>query len=781
MVSKKCRIVKAKGLRTDDFSIAKHEIMMKKFFLFYIFLGLSLTMQAQRPNYSKMSSMLRQVVHEHDVECRNHEARSNPGYSILGQSSAPSLHHSPINRHPSQEVCSFIRISQDGDQVLANNQCRKLAQFGDIYIASIPIDRMGILSLDPRVLRIEANRSHNVHTDIAARYVNALPAYEGKDLPQAFTGKDVVMGVMDIGFDLTHPNFYDATASHYRIKRMWDHITPDTLDSKFYVGRDYVGTEELLSVAHSYDGLDQTHGTHTLGIAAGSGYGSPYRGIAYESDICLVSNACGEDLPLIDSANVYKYTYATDALGFKYIFDYADSVGKPCVISFSEGSPQDFYGYDLLYYAILDSIMGPGHILVASAGNDADYASYFHKEPGRELAGNFLYSLNDHCSGTIKTDHDIDIRTVVYHNGNNDTILVNTSQILQLPDSEFVDTFYVADIRYIIDVYAYPSCYEEKEMCYDYSIFAMGRLGGPDRVSLELIGREADVHYYKTSGYLIPQPDFNPMLNDGENICNIHSPASAPNVICVGATGYRTGITNYLGVYKANDRGTDGIRSGYSSVGPTYDGRIKPDVVAPGTNVISSYSSYYLENHPTANDISWDVEHFDFKGRTYAWNSNTGTSMSTPVVAGAIALWLQANPRLTPEDIKGILSRTCLRVDESLTYPNIYYGYGQVDVYKGLLDVLGTVGIENISGHQPQGVSIRPTPEGIVTLSFVQAPDVPYTVQVYQVSGSLLRSFTMPANETTASIDLRSLSKGVYIVQVNGPTAVTKGSTLIRR
>ena len=60
---------------------------------------------------------------------------------------------------------------------------------------------------------------------------------------------------------------------------------------------------------------------NTLGIAAGCGYDSPYRGMAYESDICLVSNAVSDDEQFIDSTDYYKYTYATDALGFKYIMD----------------------------------------------------------------------------------------------------------------------------------------------------------------------------------------------------------------------------------------------------------------------------------------------------------------------------------------------------------------------------------------------------------------------------------------------------------------------------
>ncbi len=732
--------------------------MMKLLYTFLLF-ALTLPLQAQRPNYGKMSSMLRQIAHQQNhCQVKGKKARS-------------------VNR---QEICAFIRITQDADEVLERHSCRKLAQFGDIYIASIPLDRLNALSLDNRVTRIEANRTHSVHTDILAGNINALPVYQGEQLPQAYTGKDVVMGVMDIGFDLTHPNFYDSSATNYRIKQMWDHVTTDTLESDFYVGRDYIGTEELLALGHSYDGIDQTHGTHTLGIAAGSGYNTPYRGIAYESDICLVANASNEDLPLIDSMNVYKYTYATDALGFKYIFDYADSVGKPCVISFSEGSPQDFQGYDVLYYAIIDSLVGPGRIIVASAGNNGDQVSYFHKEPGRELAGNFLYSTTDHVSGTIKTDKDIDIRTVIYHAAGNDTIIVPTQHLIELPDSELVDTFYANGLRYILDVYAYPSCYEENEMCYDYTITVMGRLGSPDRVSLELIGKEADVHFYKLDGYLLPRPQINPLLTDGEKLCNIHSPSSAPNVICVGATGYRTEVTNYLGEQKVNANGTNGERSSYSSVGPTYDGRIKPDVVAPGTNVISSYSSYYLEKHPDASDIKWDVAHFDFNGRTYAWNTNTGTSMSTPAVGGAIALWLQANPRLTPQDIMDVFSRTCRRVDESLDYPNIYYGYGQIDVYKGLLDVLNLTGIEGISQNQPKGVEILPVGNGKVKIVFGEYKHGLCNVQIYSLAGVKLFAEKYNMEDGSITIDVKDFPQGIYAIQVNGPTAEMTGSTLVR-
>jgi hypothetical protein len=60
----------------------------------------------------------------------------------------------------------------------------------------------------------------------------------------------------------------------------------------------------------------------------------------------MVANAVSNNANLIDSTLYDRFTFATDALGFKYLFDYANSVGKPCVVTFSEGSGQDFWGYD---------------------------------------------------------------------------------------------------------------------------------------------------------------------------------------------------------------------------------------------------------------------------------------------------------------------------------------------------------------------------------------------------------------------------------------------------
>ena len=710
---------------------------------------------AQRADFSKLSPRLRMMV--------------------VGEQSAPRLKVRARNAVRERHVCAFIRLTSDGEEVLAANGCRSLARFGDIHIADIPVSRLSSLSLDKRVSRIEAGRTNHALMDSTAMQINALPVYAGKALPQPYTGNGVVMGIVDIGFDLTHPTFYDSSCSRYRIKRLWDQISTDTIGSPFYVGREYTTEDELLSLGHSYDGLIQTHGTHTAGIAAGSGYDSPYRGMAFESELCLVANATSNDKELIDSVEYEKYSYAVDALGFKYIFDYAEKVGKPCVVSFSEGSLEDFEGNDQLYYAILDSLTGPGRILVASAGNSAQELNYMHKPVGRESAGIFIGSNSDGAYVTLKSAEAFDVRLVFYSADRTDTLLLPSSRYAQA-DSIYTDSLFIGDHPDHIYAGRYPSCFNADEQCYDIYMQTMGRFGRTHEVSLEVLGKDADVELYKVMGGLEVHTR-NPALCDADNTHCIHSPSSAPSVICVGATSYRTQFTNYKGEVQIYDQGVNGQRGDYSSVGPTFDGRIKPDVMAPGTNIISAYSSYYIEHKPDARDLNSDIQHFDFRGRTYAWNSNAGTSMSTPAVGGAIALWLEANPRLTPSDIIDIFSRTCTHYDASLSYPNNYYGYGQIDVYAGLLDILGISVIREVSST-PSAARIWSETPGELRVSLPEPANSPLTLRLYALNGQQEASFTLPSGQSEYSLSI-ALPRGVHAVQLVGDRRYA-GSAIVR-
>lgn len=643
---------------------------MNRLIVFLLFIFTSLGIIAQRPRYEKMSPFVREAM-------------------------ASALATKQLTRSQSDDrlLTAFVRIDGNAAEVLRQYGCKELARVGDISIAAIPLSKLGALSCGKQVKRIETGRRCSIQMDTTRLVVNAEKVYTGEGLSQSYTGCGVVVGVQDIGFDLTHPNFYSADMSKYRIKALWDQLSRDTIGSTLYVGRDYVGRDALLKLEHPIDGETQTHGTHTAGIAAGSGAEkkgvvSPYRGMACDADLVLVDNAA-DNASLIDPKDYYKFTYATDALGFKYIFDYAERMHQPCVINFSEGSSQDFHGYDQLYYELLAKLIGPGRIIVSSAGNDGARNSYIHKNIGKERAGAFIMGNEKRFSCTAKSKQTFTFRVSVYDNVASPQIVdISTVNVCNAQDSLLTDSLLVGGKKYKWRVLAYPNSYDTSETAYDFQLSSPSKLGDSPQVSLQVMGRDADIELYRMSGYMFPH-SLDPVLDAGDCRYTIFSPSSSPDVICVGSTSYRTQFVNYLGEKKVYDSGQKGIRSAFSAMGPTLDGRIKPDVMAPGQNIISSYSTFFINNPKNVNaSVKSDVRHFEYNGRTYAWNANAGTSMSAPVVTGAIALWLQADPTLTPADCLEIFAKTCSHYDTSLSYPNNLYGYGQIDVAAGLREVL---------------------------------------------------------------------------------------------
>jgi serine protease AprX len=145
---------------------------------------------------------------------------------------------------------------------------------------------------------------------------------------------------------------------------------------------------------------------------------------------------------------------------------------------------------------------------------------------------------------------------------------------------------------------------------------------------------------------------------------SLNPPANDPFVITVGAT-------DDMGTVSTIDDGVTTFSS-YSSNGLTEDGFAKPDLVAPGRNIISLLASTNADlyiRHPNSR-----VDDFYFR--------MSGTSMSTPVVSGAVALLLQADPGLTPDQVKYRLMATA---------NNTWPGYNAVNAGAGTLDIYAAV------------------------------------------------------------------------------------------
>ena len=685
------------------------------------------------------------------------------------QRQSPVTRGSDAQKAP-QHILAFVK-AHGGPSLLQKYGCQVYAQWGNIQIARIPLNSLAALSAEAQVERIEAHASARQLLDTSAIVINALPIYEATPVHQAYTGDGVVMALMDVGFDLTHPNFYDRDLTHSRISAIWDMLSPDTIGSTLPVGRDYIGTEAVQAHARSADSHIMVHGTHTLGIAAGTGYDTPYRGMAFDSDICLVSNIVEEDTAYFEGSGKYMYTNALEVLGFKYLFDYAEQQGKPCVASFSEGYFPLFDEEDSLFAAVLDSLSGPGRIIVASAGNEGLMKSYFEKRPETTEDGAFVRCYYQDTYYRIKGS--APLRLHLYHYGDvlgvpTDTYTIDLNTLTY--ESEVTDTLIINGDSLFIELYRDPTTYPPDDL-WSLTLYSNQILRKFWPLALTLEG-DSHAEIFGEANADFQTCDIDPRWQAGQAGHNILAPSSFESVISVGASTHRMQGQTMNGSYNVHAGTVQGRISPYSSTGPTFDGRIKPDVVAPGTNIISSFSHFL----PPDTGL---MRESDFQGITYPWGVETGTSMSAPMVAGTIALWLQACPTLTPADILQVFRRTCQHPDPELSYPNMIYGYGEIDAYRGLLDILGVDQIDGLSLQQPAALRVWPSGNGLRLIT-----DTPITetirIKLYNLSGTCIHQASVRIDGTEAFLPLPPYAAGVYAVQVNAPVKSHSGSQLVR-
>jgi subtilisin family serine protease len=167
---------------------------------------------------------------------------------------------------------------------------------------------------------------------------------------------------------------------------------------------------------------------------------------------------------------------------------------------------------------------------------------------------------------------------------------------------------------------------------------------------------------------------------DCDNLMTVGSPAASERAISVGSYNPRVVWTDFRGERHEVDEGL-GELSSFSSRGPTRDGRVKPEITAPGQKIISARSNdralcpYVHPLYCQAPELGWpdDV--------SYELLALQGTSMATPIVTGAAALLLQMDWRLDAEEIKGILMATARTDGSTGVRPDPDdWGAGKLDV-----------------------------------------------------------------------------------------------------
>lgn len=637
-------------------------------------------------------------------------------------------------------------------------------QLDGILTARLPLSAIEGISQLPFIKYIQMGTPVRPMMDKARAVsgVDRLHAAEGLDM--AYTGKDVVVGIIDGGFDYTHPAFYDAEGK-LRIKRVWEQgSTKGQVPAGFSYGIELTTEESIL--AAGADVATQSHGTHVAAMAAGAfrTEENPYYGVAPDADIVLVSK--GEITA--NCANI------SDAIA--YIYNYADSVGKPCVINMSLGWHQGPHDGTSAFDQVADQLQGPGRVLVGSMGNygnDAIHVSKtFNTAEDAPLMAMVGYKEKMEPSLSLKGGEidiwadkgmEVDLKlAIVSKRDGSDIYLMDTLDMSSPNGTTMEYTFpsNCASGKILVTTEVNPLNGKPHALVTsDLTSMNLSRY----RIGIVLIPRSSGtVHAWTDATFMV----FETTVPEGwiagdkeRTLCEIGG--TGKNILSVGA--YVTSNT-YKELGSSQTKYTDeklGALATFSSVGPTVDGRMKPDVIAPGTFIVSAVNSFdaYKSSYPTASAVVWNE-------KTYNYSYMQGTSMAAPFVSGVVATWLQAHPKLDSEQIRTVLQKTAMNDG----YTNsVTCGYGKIDAYEGLKEVLAmAANIEGVQEDSFADIVTRRTSQGLM-LCFTR-PVGQTTVQFYDASGVLLQKHTLVVTEVGQTIILAhsSLPRGIYLLRV-GP------------
>jgi subtilisin family serine protease len=652
---------------------------------------------------------------------------------------------------------------------------------GNFFTALIPINNLESLFEVEGIVSVEIAEKVHSTMDSARALTNVNQVHAGTGLPQAYTGNGVIVGVIDDGFDYTHPNFRNLSTQQTRISKVWEQSGVTTAPRPY--GTEYVGSPAILNKMR--DKINESHGTHVTGIAAGNGgaTNSLYRGVAFDSEIVLVSTKNRTDTEILD--------------GIQYIFQQATIQNKPAVINMSLGKHVGPHDGTSAFDSVCNSIIGPGKILVGSAGNEG--SKEIHLSKTFTTTNNFCYSFIDNFLQNNLNTNGVSLIDVWGEVGKNFEISINVVKIVNnqiqlinytpyystsvnnpsisttLQDSDTSSSVDVTQIEVLTEtnstnqkphamIFINNSAQDDNN---HYILFEIKSSNGT--VNSWITPLNPDLTNSNRPVEFTNFGSANTSFVDGDTNMTVGEVGGTGNsIISVGAYTSKNTWTSFSGQSQSlnlPNQNTPNVLNqiaDFSSKGPTADGRIKPDITAPGNILASSVSRFdsnYLFTSPRTISGLTDGTNNWFFGMM------EGTSMSSPMVAGIIALWLQANPNLTVAQIKTILQNTS--ITDSFTgtgsaIPNNTWGRGKINAYTGIQYINQFLNVDTFDTTNNFIVYPNPTSSKVYfdnsNFNFKE-------VAIYNYLGQEVAKTSFSNNINNQEIDMSNLATGVYVLK----------------
>ena len=532
---------------------------------------------------------------------------------------------------------------------------------GDVAGIEVPVSELANLAQLPGVRYVEPAVALRPQLDVAVAATGADLVRSGTPPDwRGDTGRNVLIGIIDTGIDLAHPDFHDPQGGT-RIVELYDY-TSGTRCTAAQIDAGQCGEVDTVG-----------HGTQVAGIAAGNGAatgnGEPayrYVGMAPQASLLVAKG---------------EWTTVNLLQAIADLQAEASALGRPLVINLSLGTeigPHD--GSDNADRA-LDNASGPGRIIVIAAGNHADDAT--------------------HASGTVAAGGSV----------------LTSAQVPVATDLTLIDIWYAGADQLAVEASNGSGCDSgviaapvseastESAFCTGRATIVSGNVNplNGDREILISLSATADAPF-ASSGWQITLTGtvvsngrfdawtdgsssgarFTSNLDPTDTLIDLAT-ASAP--ITVAAYNTRNTWESLAGPISAVSSNPLGQIAYFSSAGPRRACSLglecpavrKPEITAPGAWIAAAYSAQTVWPEGTCIDCYLDLDGVH--------SFRQGTSMAAPIVSGAVALLLQLAPAATPAEMKGDLERYAT-VDESVgTAPNDTWGYGKLNL-KAAFDAL---------------------------------------------------------------------------------------------
>lgn len=558
-------------------------------------------------------------------------------------------------------------------------QCR----FQTMVTASMPMDRVAQVCRVAGVRQVSVAQVAEVCNDAALLDAQVVPVAQGSGFKMPYDGTDVIVGVIDTGVDFNHINFSDAMGRSRVVAAYLPQdstgvspiIQGDTLPGSHYT------TPEQIALLTT-DDPTMSHGTHTTGTAAGSCLNG-FQGVATGVQLVICA------MPLL---------YDTDiANSLKYIFDYADKVGKPAVVNMSFASIDGPHDGTSPMCQIFDELSGPGRIISVSAHNSG-YAglhlTYNFKQPTDTMSTMLeAYSgYNSTVSFWSSQGHHHKVAITLIDK-------TNKQVVMEMPFFDNLDPDSVLECQldsidlwkdYVTGTFQFATAVEEGERSHSILVSQVKPLDTKNyRLGLKVVS-DCDPKFHAWIGGGTYFRSWLSGQTAGTKAGTISDFCTGEKPISVGAYITKQEYPLATGGTYVSPRATPlGDIAYFTAWGPDARGKARPDICAPGMVTISSASRYdNVSSIVGANNLSF---FHTSEGIDYPYGACYGTSMSAPVMTGTIALWLQAKPDLLPDDIHDILDHTAVR-DAFVTAGDARrWGRGKLDVEAGMRYLLRSI------------------------------------------------------------------------------------------